>query len=277
MTPPRRWAGNALLVAAAVAIVWFAACRPQPRAVRARAHTAEPVAKLQPPVVAAPVAPRADVPRRYRGQVVRKRVRYFPERMLALTFDDGPDPQVTPVVLATLKRHEARATFFVLGRNVRRWPELVKQAAGEGHAVGSHAYSHPERCSPAEARRQLAETADLIEQATGDRPTLFRPPYGITTGNLCETALGEDYTAVLWTISSADSRPISAVTIAQNVIHTPNPGDIVLMHDGAGHAATAKALEQILTELGATGFRFVTLPELLAAWDRWLGEQQLTE
>jgi chitin deacetylase len=257
MTPPRRRAGNALLVLAAAASVWFAACRPHPRSANAPVHTAKPVPKPQPPVVAARVAPTVAVPRRYRGQVLRQRVRHFPEKLLALTFDDGPDPQVTPVVLATLKRHEARATFFVLGRNVRRWPELVRQAAAEGHAIGSHAYSHPERCSPAEARRQLAETANLIEQANGQRPTLFRPPYGITTGNLCEAALGEDYTAVLWTISSADSRPISAVTIAQNVIHTPNPGDIVLMHDGAGHAATAKALEQILTE-GVTACQFAT-------------------
>jgi chitin deacetylase len=87
---------------------------------------------------------------------------------------------------------------------------------------------------------------------------------------MCREALRMGYPAFLWTISSADTRPIAATVIARNVIHTPNPGDIVLMHDGQGHVETAKALEQILTELGAKGFRFVTLPELLRAGDRWL-------
>lgn len=73
----------------------------------------------------------------------------------------------------------------------------------------------------------------------------------------------------LWTISSADSNPIGPDVIARNVIHTPNPGDIVLMHDGPGHTATAKALPQILRELSAAGFKFVTVPQLLQAWDQW--------
>lgn len=273
MNAARRLAGSGLLLAAVVALVWLAACRPNPRVVHADRGAASVVTRPQVPLVAEPPSVRVDVPARYRGQVVRKRVRHFPDRLLALTFDDGPDPQVTPMVLASLKRHGAHATFFVLGRNVRRWPELVKQAAAEGHVIGSHGYSHPERCSPAEAKRQLRDTADLIEQATGHRPTLFRPPYGIATSNLCQTALSQGYAAFLWTISSADSRPIGAETIARNVIHTPNPGDIVLLHDGGGHAATAKALEQILTELEASGFRFVTLPNLLSAWDDWLSGQ----
>jgi chitin deacetylase len=216
------------------------------------------------------------VPARYRGKIVRQRVRHFPNRIVALTFDDGPDPVITPQVLATLKRHHSRATFFVLGRNAKRYPQLVKQAAAQGHAIGSHGYTHPQRCTPAQAQSELQRTAAIIRQATGKQPTVFRPPYGITTGNLCRQAQAAGYPAILWTISSADTRPISAATIAKNVIHTPNPGDFVLMHDGAGHKATAQALEQILTELTAAGFQFVTIPELLSAWDRWQARQAQT-
>jgi chitin deacetylase len=280
MNTARRVVGSALLVAAMAGLVWLTACRPHQRVVAAPHQTV--LAAVQPiphaaEAAAEPATATTAVPQRYRGQIIRKRVRHFPRRLLALTFDDGPDPQVTPVVLATLKRHGARATFFVLGRNAKQWPELVRQAAAAGHAIGSHGYSHPERCSQAEAQRQLARTADLVEQATGRKPVLFRPPYGITTGDLCQVALRQGYAALLWTISSADSRPIGAGTIAHNVIHTPNPGDIVLMHDGAGHAATAQALERILTELQASGSEFVTLPELLAAWDGWLTEQDATK
>jgi peptidoglycan/xylan/chitin deacetylase (PgdA/CDA1 family) len=92
-------------------------------------------------------------------------------------------------------------------------------------------------------------------------------------GNLTRAALARGYAAVLWTISSADTRSIDADTIARNVIYTPNPGDIVLMHDGAGHQATADAVPRILRELGEAGFKFVTMPELLRAWDIWQAEQ----
>jgi len=211
----------------------------------------------------------ATVPAKYRGQILRQRVRHFPRKLLALTFDDGPSPSITPRVLKTLREHHAHATFFVLGRSVKRWPELVRQAAREGHAIGNHSYSHPSGTSPAEAASQLQQTAALIEQAAGRKPALFRPPYGITKGNLCQTALAQGYTAVLWTISSADSNPIGPDIIARNIIHTPNPGDIVLMHDGETHAATAAALPQVLDELSAAGFQFVTIPELLQAWDEW--------
>jgi peptidoglycan/xylan/chitin deacetylase (PgdA/CDA1 family) len=216
---------------------------------------------------------RVTIPAKYRGQIIRQRVRHFPRQLLALTFDDGPSPTITPRVLKTLREHQAHATFFVLGRSVKKWPELVRQAAEEGHAIGNHSYNHPSGTSASEAASQLERTAALIEQATGQKPRLFRPPYGITKGNLCQTALQQGYTAVLWTISSADSRTIGAATIAHNIIHTPNPGDIVLMHDGETHAATAAALPQILTKLSAAGFEFVTLPELLQAWEQWQEQQ----
>lgn len=266
-THRRRRIGQLLVLGALLSVLWLVHDRHAPHAAAVAAPATAPGASPSSPAAAS-----AALPARYRGQVVRHRVRYFPRKLLALTFDDGPDPAITPRLLATLKKHGAHATFFVLGRCASKQLALVKQAAREGHAIGNHSYSHPQSTSPAVARQELQRTAALIKQATGHQPRLFRPPYGITTGNLCREAQREGYTAFLWTISSADTRPISSATIARNIIHTPNPGDIVLMHDGAGHRATAGALDQILTELGAAGFTFVTLPELLSAWDRYLAE-----
>jgi peptidoglycan-N-acetylglucosamine deacetylase len=218
----------------------------------------------------APGPPRAaQIPAQFRGKIIHKRVRHFPAKLLALTFDDGPSPQITPTILKALRQYHAHATFFVVGRNAKAYPALVKQAAAEGHAIESHSWSHPSRCSPSAAASELAKTAAIIKKLTGRNPQLFRPPYGITTGNLCKQAQKQGYGVVLWTISTADSNRIGPSVIARNAIHTPNPGDFVLMHDGAGHKATAQALPQVLRELTAAGFRFVTMPRLLQEWARW--------
>lgn len=244
----------------------------QPAAPPAQAVTpAQAPREPTPPEAAGPVF--LPVPGRYRGEVVRSRVRYFPERLLALTFDDGPSESVTPRVLDALRKHGAHATFFELGSSIRGSEELTRKVFAEGHAVGSHSYNHLSSATREKAASELGRTAELIEQCTGHKPQLFRPPYGIVKGNLNRTALAEGYASILWTISSADTDSRATVeTIAGNVIHTPNPGDIVLMHDSASHGDTAAALPRILEELGAAGFRFVTIPELLGAWDRWLAE-----
>jgi chitin deacetylase len=201
---------------------------------------------------------------------VTHRVRYFPQKLLALTFDDGPNPTVTPQVLRTLAAYGAHATFFVIGGRAKAHPGLLRQMVAAGHAVGNHSWSHPVSVAADRAARELRDTAAAIRAATGAAPTCFRPPYGIIRGNLARTALAEGYCVLLWTISSADTATRSSAVIANNVIHTPNPGDIILMHDGAGHSPSAAALPAILKSLTAAGFRFVTVPELLRAWDAWL-------
>ncbi len=217
------------------------------------------------------------MPKRYAGQVVNHRVRYFPHKLLALTFDDGPDPAITPLVLKALATYHAHATFFVLGGKAKAHPELLRKIVAGGHCIGNHSFSHPSSTTADRARHELDDTAAAIKKAVGRNPTCFRPPYGILAGahgtrrgTLARTAQSLGYPVITWTISSADTRPIDAQFIANNVIHTPNPGDIVLMHDGAGHKATAAAVPMILRELSAAGYRFVTLPELFRAWDEWL-------
>jgi len=210
------------------------------------------------------------IPARYQGQLLTKRVRHFPKKLLALTFDDGPDPEITPRILKTLEEHNAYATFFVRGDNAERHPELLKQIIAGGHEIGDHSYSHEAVNSVDAAKEELRKTDDAIRRATGRDVRLFRPPRGVKNCELARQALKAGYVVALWTISSADSRPIGPDVIASNVIHTPNPGDIVIMHDGEGHAATTDALPKVLDALEKKGYRFVTLPELMGEWDRWL-------
>ena len=244
--------------------------RPLARHSAAHAQAAPAARAAAVEVAANPTA----VPRQFHGQILRKRVRHFPHKLLALTFDDGPNPQITPLVLKTLRQYHAHATFFVLGQCVRTYPALVKAEAAAGHAVESHSWSHPSSTTPASAAKELAQTAAIIQKLTGRKPQLFRPPYGITNGNLAKLAQKQGYGLVLWSISTADSNPIGPEKIARNVIHTPNPGDFVLMHDGMGHKATAAALPQVLRELTAAGFKFVTVPELMQQWASWQAQQK---
>jgi peptidoglycan/xylan/chitin deacetylase (PgdA/CDA1 family) len=212
------------------------------------------------------------LPERYRGHLVIERPAGFPTRIIALTFDDGPDPTVTPMVLQTLAEHGAHATFFVLGQWAKGREELLRQEVREGHCVGNHSYTHPPSTTAAQAEAEVQKTEKVIREAIGIKPTCFRPPFGITNGALAYVAKAHGYAAFTWTLGSADTdKHITVELIESNVIHTPDPGDIVLMHDGAGHEkTTAKALPRILTELTQEGFQFVTLPELMRAWDEWL-------
>jgi peptidoglycan/xylan/chitin deacetylase (PgdA/CDA1 family) len=210
------------------------------------------------------------VPARYRGKRITTRVRYFPRKLLALTFDDGPDPVNTPQVLKILAQYHAHATFNVIGSVAVGHPELVRAEAKAGDCVGNHSWTHPYKMTAAQAVGELDRTAALIEKATGRPPTLYRAPGGFMFNPLADLALQRGYALIQWTVASADTTKIGPSVIAHNIIHTPSPGDIVLMHDSRGHQATVQALPQILRELTAAGWQFVTVPELLRAWDEWL-------
>lgn len=218
------------------------------------------------PGAAGAAPPDWSFPASWQGRIIGHHPRPFKQRLLALTFDDGPSRNVTPMVLDTLKRHGAHATFFVLGPNVSANPGLVRRAVAEGHCIGSHGWSHSSRIGPVAAATEIRRTAEAVRKACGVTPTCFRPPYGITRNGYVFAAAAQRYSIWLWSISSADTARIDAATIARNVIHTPSPGDFVLMHDASGHVPTAQALDQILAELGRAGYRFVTLPEMLRAW-----------
>jgi peptidoglycan/xylan/chitin deacetylase (PgdA/CDA1 family) len=183
-------------------------------------------------------------------------------RYVALTFDDGPNA-TTRSVISTLRRYHARATFFVLGKNVRGRSRTIRQERALG-AVANHSWSHPDltRYSAAGISDQLMSTQAAIKRAGGGRPTLFRPPYGAHNATVDAAARSLGLTQILWSIDSYDSRGYSTADIAHTVLKLVQPGAIILMHDVI--PATARALPRILRILKARRFKLVTVGELLA-------------
>lgn len=203
------------------------------------------------------------VPAQYRGKAVSSGRHNIAVKAVALTFDDGPSANITPQVLALLRQHHAHATFFVMGQNVRQYPQLVTQAVAEGHVVGCHSYTHAIHPSQTVAQSEMKRTRELVQTATGHDPVLFRPPYGDVKSEYATIARQEKDTIILWSVSGADTATRDYKMVRDNVTEGINPGDIVLMHDSSGKAHTAKALPEILTRLEQRGFSFVTIPEML--------------
>ena len=192
--------------------------------------------------------------------------------LVALTFDDGPSSH-TGEVLDVLSRYGVRATFFVIGTNVERRPELARRIVAEGHAIGNHTYDHPFWAAVEDAsrvRKELERGEQAIETATGVHATMFRPPHGWRSPWMIRAARREGYLVVTWSVSPDDWRRPSPEVIADRVLQATTPGSIVLLHDGLDLRLappvenTVQALPEIIEGLHARGFRFVTVPELVA-------------
>nr|BFE60298.1 glycosyltransferase [Dactylosporangium thailandense] len=180
----------------------------------------------------------------------------LPAGTLALTFDDGPDPRWTPRVLDVLRQYHAHATFFVVGAQVNRYPELVRRMVDEGHEVGVHTFTHADLAAlpPWRQRAELALTANAIAAATGRRPVLMRPPY------LSMPAAVDGYLAVLTDRDTRDWERPGVEAIVHNAVgHPAGAGAVILLHDGGGdRSQTVEGTRRILA--GAGG-RFVTVSE----------------
>ncbi len=208
------------------------------------------------------------VPARYRGKLVLNKPRGITEKVIALTFDDGPDPVNTPRLLNILDKYNAKATFFVIGSYATHHLGVVTETHRRGHVVANHTWSHKARPAQSAAKGEIDRTAALIKKATGRTPTLFRPPYGIRNNATTKVAMAQGYPIVLWNRISADTaRNATVNNITYNVLSLASPGDIVLFHDGPGKKKTIDAVPRILADLQKKGYRFVTIPEMLAIWD----------
>lgn len=189
------------------------------------------------------------------------------KKPIALTFDDGPWPNTTSQILATLKKQKVKATFFVIGKHVKLYPKLIKQVVAEGHALGNHTWSHEYGYySEATAAQELDETAKLVYKTTGVKTALFRPPGGILNNGLVSTAQEKKYAVVMWSVDSKDwrYRGNTSSSLVESVLKEAKPGGIVLMHDGGGdRTTTIQALPQIIAQLKKQGYTFVTVPELM--------------
>jgi peptidoglycan/xylan/chitin deacetylase (PgdA/CDA1 family) len=195
------------------------------------------------------------------------------ERVVALTFDDGPNPDATPPILDALAARGVKATFFILGRHAERWPELVRRIAVEGHTVANHGYFHRKLHfkSPAYVRDDLSRGTRAIERACGVRPRFFRAPHGFRSPWVTAIARSLGQRTVGWSLGVWDSDRPGADVIAQRTVDGARPGSILLLHDGDGYDAagdrvqTAQAVPLIVDRLRDQGYRFTGLDVSLTA------------
>lgn len=190
------------------------------------------------------------------------------DKFIALTFDDGPDAKLTPKILELLEKYDAKATFFVVGERVKRYPELVKKELAAGHEIGNHSFRHPafETLSVNTIKNEMDQTQQVIYQTTGHKAVLFRPPGGVYNENIINLAKQNNMQLILWSWHQ-DTRDWSSPgvnKIVRKVLNNARNGDIVLMHDFVYRSSqTPEALKVILPELKKRGFSFVTVSELL--------------
>jgi len=180
---------------------------------------------------------------------------------VALTFDDGPGPY-TETTVATLRRYGMRATFFLCGTSIRRFPDVPRKERSVA-ALGDHTWSHPDLATlPAAAvRGQIGDAKALVERSSGTRDLLFRPPYGSRSATVDAAAARQGMAQVLWSIDSGDSAGVGWRTMLTRIKADLRPGDIVLFHENRGQ--TQKVVNRLLPWMRRHGFRSVTVPELL--------------
>ena len=195
-------------------------------------------------------------------------------KRIVLTFDDGPAEKFTEQILDILRDLEVPATFFVCGKNVERYPEVLRRIVAEGHAIGNHTYSHP--FVYFKSRRRMAEEIDrtqaIIENVIGLRPKIFRPPYGARWFGLVPILTERRMQLILWSAAGYDWKK-DAMGIADSALRQLKPGSVILLHDGRevraaaeiDRSQTVRALPKIIRGARERGYSFVPLREFLSA------------
>ena len=187
------------------------------------------------------------------------------DKVIALTFDDGPWSGTTTQILDILRQNNILATFFWIGQNLQAHPQIAQQVVADGHAIGNHTWHHwYQSMNRHTVINEIDKTTKLIYETTGIQTSLFRPPGGVLDNGLVKYAQEKKYTIIMWSDDPMDYRPLPAKQLVKNLIHKAKPGCIVLLHDGGGNRTeTVKALPEMIKELQQLGYRFVTVPELL--------------
>lgn len=186
--------------------------------------------------------------------------------MVALTFDDGPDRIFSPRILELLDKENVKATFFLVGRQIKENPMFVSQLIAGGHQVAGHGWSHTNlRLKESnEVKEEIEKTSAAIKNVTGLEPLFIRPPYGELSDDAMKEIINLDYTAVNWSVDSLDWYSRSVDDILTSTLKDTKRGSIILMHSTGGNLdATVKALPELLNTLKAQGYSFVTVSELL--------------
>lgn len=201
------------------------------------------------------------------------------QKVVALSFDDGPNEPYTSQILDILKASGIKATFFVVGRNVVKYPQVARRIVEEGHVIGNHSYNHDANHALSNGcEKEIALAQTIIATATGVVPHLYRPPHGKKSPWELKCLRDEGLVVVNWSVSTNEQHLLlyfgkpTAGKLARDIINKVKPGKIVLLHDGYGtehdtqHAdksLTVQVLPIVIKELEAQGYRFVTIPELL--------------
>lgn len=190
-------------------------------------------------------------------------------RMIALTFDDVPDPRFTPQLLDVLRKYHVKATFFVVGSRAEKHPALVARIVREGHVIGNHSYNHPEfgKIGMNEFRTQIIRTENIISALAGYKPRLIRPPYGDISESQLKWAKVHGYKLVNWNVDSLDWRSLPKAQVRNNIVAHAGKGAIILQHGGGGRGSnlqgTIQALPEVITIMRKRGYTFVTVPQML--------------
>lgn len=191
-------------------------------------------------------------------------INYGSGKRIALTFDDGPDPEMTPQILKVLDNANVKATFFLIGNKVEQHPELTKQIEASGHVVANHSFSHSNTIAifpTAKLTADIKQGADAIEQATGKRPVLFRPPFGVTNPRYTKALKELGLTSIGWSVRSMDTTKPDPNVLMRRITDSIKPGSIVLLHDT--QQVTLDILPQLIQQVRESGMEIVGLPELI--------------
>ena len=220
------------------------------------------------------VTPQMDIHREFSAGVLARLYRAtheLPEdrskrpKLIALTFDDGPYPIYTPLLLEVLQNLHVRATFFLIGRDAQTWPELTRRIEANGNEVADHTYSHPNLDAESDAmvRNEILEGRDVLWTLTHDPGvrTLMRPPHGRYTERTLRVAQSLGYSVVLWTDDSGDWRTVPTGAIERHILLYATAPEIVLMH--SGKLETIEAVPAIVSHFRNAGYKFVTVSALL--------------
>lgn len=192
-------------------------------------------------------------------------------RLLALTYDDGPNDPWTFRLLEILDRHQVKATLFLIGKFVQQRPDLARALVAAGHAIGNHTWDHPNLilCSSAEVRRQLQQTQQAIFDATGVEAKLFRPPFGGRRPASLRVARSLGLQPVMWNVTCYDWKAKSADEIVAHAERQIHGGNVILLHDGEFHrigvdrSRSVEATDRILQRNKSQGYQFVTVPQMM--------------